>query len=310
MPAEYQTFFDGFDPQAVFAPGLTAPAELTQDVLWFLFRGDQLLVVQRQAVNGEGAGSNAPAPFVAGTNALDIKLQSRQYLGCWNTSDSSLHCFSGELAEDCLLPAECTTVDLRSLFGVWEERWIAVAGRAKQVAHWERDHRYCSRCGAATEGAAGERARRCPHCGLTSYPRISPAIIIAVRRKMEDGEKILLARNHRFPAGRYSVVAGFVEVGETLEECARREVMEEVGIQIDAIHYFGSQSWPFPNSLMIGFVADYAGGEINLDDSEIAEAGWFSPDAMPQLPPKISIARQLIDSFLATAAVDDRLAFL
>jgi NAD+ diphosphatase len=126
---------------------------------------------------------------------------------------------------------------------------------------------------------------------LSSYPRIAPAIIVAVTRQDTDGPRILLARNHRFPAGRYSVVAGFVEAGETLEECVRREVAEETGVQVANIRYFGNQPWPFPNSLMIGFTAEYAGGEIVFGDHEIADAQWFAPDALPLVPPKISIAR-------------------
>lgn len=299
------SLFERVGPQMHFMPGLNAPADLPHDVLWFLYQGDQLLVAQVQPDGIDAPAQHDLLPLQASVKGLDITQLSCQYLGCWGAGTDALHCFSGEVAADVVLPANCTTVDLRSLFGLWDERWIAVAGRAKQVAHWERDHQYCGRCGVLTEGAAGERARRCPRCGLTSYPRISPAIIIAVTRQTAEGEQILLARNHRFPAGRYSIVAGFVEAGETLEECARREVMEEVGVQIANIRYFGSQPWPFPNSLMIGFTADYTGGEISLEDSEIAEACWFLPDAMPQLPPNFSIARRLIDDFLARAGAGD-----
>src|SRR5512136_2294147 len=123
-----------------------------------------------------------------------------------------------------------------------------------------------------------ERAKQCPVCGLMSYPRLSPAIIIAVVRETPQGKRLLMARNHRFPAGRYSVVAGYVEPGESLEECAYREVCEEVGIGIKNLRYFGSQPWPFPSSLMVGFTAEYDGGEIRLEESEIADAGWFAPD--------------------------------
>ena len=123
-------------------------------------------------------------------------------------------------------------------------------------------------------------------------------MIVAITRQGERGEQILLARNHRFPAGRYSVVAGFVEVGETLEECVRREVFEEVGVQLTNLRYFGSQPWPFPHSLMIGFTAEHASGEIRLEESEIAEARWFGADELPQVPPKASIARRLIDAFV------------
>jgi NAD+ diphosphatase len=164
---------------------------------------------------------------------------------------------------------------------------------------WDRTHQFCGRCGAPMERVPNERAKKCTVCGLANYPRLSPAIIIAVTRMIEGEKRILLARNHRYPAGRYSVLAGFVEPGESLEECAAREVMEEVGIEIANIHYFGSQPWPFPNSLMLGFTADYRGGDFHLEDAEIAEAGWFSANNLPNLPQKPSIARQLIDAFVA-----------
>lgn len=273
----------------IFSSKVTAPRDLEGEVLWFLYQGDRLIVA---------AGEPTPLPVQAPLDSLELSPIRKQYLGHWGEGAGAVHCFSGEIAEEETLPAGYAALDLRSIFGLWDDRWIGTAGRAKQVAHWERDHQYCGRCGVPTEIAAGERALRCPRCGLSSYPRISPAIIVAVTRVTDAGEQILLARNHRFPTGRYSVIAGFVEAGETLEECAVREVHEEVGVHIHNIRYFGSQPWPFPNSLMIGFTAEYAGGEISLEESEIAEAGWFSPGAMPQLPPKISIARRLIDSYL------------
>jgi NAD+ diphosphatase len=210
-----------------------------------------------------------------------------------------MHCFSGLTPEAMALPPGYAARDLRALFEHFDDFEIGVAGRAKQIAHWDRDHQFCGRCGAATEAVRGERARRCPACGQSNYPRIAPAIIVAVTRQADDGPRILLARNHRFPPGRYSVIAGFVEAGETLEECVRREVGEETGVEVTNIRYFGSQPWPFPNSLMIGFTAEYAGGEITLSDDEIADAQWFAPDALPLVPPKISIARKLIDDFVA-----------
>lgn len=119
-----------------------------------------------------------------------------------------------------------------------------------------------------------------------------------LRARWKAKKRILLARNHRFPAGRYSVLAGFVEPGESLEECAAREVMEEVGIEIGNIHYFASQPWPFPNSLMLGFTAEYVGGDLNLEDAEIAEADWFGVNNLPNLPQRPSIARRLIDAYI------------
>jgi NAD+ diphosphatase len=139
-----------------------------------------------------------------------------------------------------------------------------------------------------------ERAKKCPNCGLLHFPRLAPAIIVAIER----GDRLLMARSRRFTTGMYSVLAGFVEPGESLEETVAREVKEEVGISLKDIKYFGSQPWPFPHSLMIGFTATYASGEIVMDDSEIEDAGWFTVDSLPPLPGKISIARKLIDGFI------------
>jgi NAD+ diphosphatase len=145
---------------------------------------------------------------------------------------------------------------------------------------------------------ADERAKVCTACGWVVFPRMSPAVIVAVTR----GERILLARSPRFPEKFYSVLAGFVEPGESLEECVQREVKEEVGLELKHIRYVGSQPWPFPNSLMIGFTADYAGGEMTIDGLEIVEADWFRADDLPRIPPRPTIARQLIDGFVETRA--------
>ena len=177
---------------------------------------------------------------------------------------------------------------------VEEVEWT-IAGRAVQLAEWDRTHRFCGRCATPTEPAPGERARRCPACGLLAFPRLAPAAIVLVER---DGEA-LLARNARFPVPMYSTIAGFVEPGETLEATVVREVHEEVGVIVDDVRYAGSQPWPFPHSLMIGFTAQWVEGEIQVDGVEIAEAGWFRPDALPMIPPPLSIARRLIDGWLA-----------
>jgi NAD+ diphosphatase len=187
---------------------------------------------------------------------------------------------------------------LRQLFFSLGEPLFYVIGRAIQIVDWDRNHQFCGRCSTLTEIVPGERARKCPQCGLSSYPRLSPAMIVRVERNGENGQEILLARANRFPPGFYSVLAGFVEPGETLEQCVEREVKEEVGIEVKNIRYFGSQSWPFPNSLMIAFTAEYASGNLTLDPSEILDAGWYSPDSLPQIPPSISIARRLIDDFV------------
>lgn len=275
--------------QESFTPGVIASA-IDSPARWYLYQGDRLIVDEQ---------SGAPAiPTAMSVAALGMDGAHTHYFGVRHGA-TTMHCFSGIVADRVTLPPGFAAHDLRSLFEHFDEFEIGLAGRAKQIAHWARDHQFCGRCGTATEAAAGERARICPVCGLSSYPRISPAIIVAVTRQDAGGARILLARNHRFPAGRYSVIAGFVEAGETLEECVRREVAEETGVQITNICYFGNQPWPFPNSLMIGFTADYAEGEIAFDGDEIADAQWFAPDALPLVPPKISIARKLIDAFVA-----------
>jgi NAD+ diphosphatase len=186
---------------------------------------------------------------------------------------------------------------LRALFGQLDERLFAVAGRAAQLVAWNRDHQFCSRCGSPTQLVAGERARRCPDCGLTAYPRLSPAIIVLIER----GDRVLLARGRGMPPNRYGIVAGFVEPGESLEEAVQREVWEEVGLEIEDVRYFASQAWPFPHAIMIGFTAKHAAGEIELRDGELAAANWFSLDALPTVPSKMSIARRLLDAWAARA---------
>lgn len=184
---------------------------------------------------------------------------------------------------------------LREIFQLAGRDLFQLAGRATQLLDWYKQHRFCGQCGAATERKVGEFSMHCPACGLHVYPRISPAIMVLVR----DGKRLLLARSPRFKPGVYSALAGFVEPGETLEQCAEREVREEVGIEIAGLRYFDSQPWPFPNSLMIAFFADYAGGELRPDGIEIEAAGWFGPDELPLLPEPISISRRLIDAALA-----------
>jgi len=183
---------------------------------------------------------------------------------------------------------------IRDLFGQVAEELVGLAGRAGQIMRWDEAHQFCGRCSEAMEDKPDERAKSCPSCGLVNYPRISPAIIVAV---VKAGQ-LLLARAARFPTRFYSVLAGFVEPGESLEACVVREVKEEVGIDVRDIRYFGSQPWPFPDSLMVGFTAAYAGGDITLDEKEILDAGWYTPDEIPQVPGKFSIAGRLIEWFL------------
>ncbi|MHB1195062.1 MAG: NAD(+) diphosphatase [Longimicrobiales bacterium] len=184
---------------------------------------------------------------------------------------------------------------LRSLFERIPPDLFRVAGTALQKVEWLRTHGFCSRCGHATRRHPVHQAMECSACGHLHFPRISPAVIVLVER----GDSMLLARSPRFPEGMYSTLAGFVEPGESLEEAIHREIREEVGVEVTDLRYFGSQPWPFPHSLMVGFAARWAGGEIRVDGDEIVAAGWFTADRMPPvLPSGLSIARRLVDDFL------------
>lgn len=200
-------------------------------------------------------------------------------------------------------PAGMRLVGLRALYGWLDEPIFAMAGRAVQVVEWARTHRFCGHCAAPTVPGADALSKLCPACGLSFYPRISPAVIVLITR----GEELLLARSPHFPEEMYSTLAGFVEPGEALEDSVRREVREEVGIEVTEPRYFGSQPWPYPNSLMIGFTAEYAAGELAPDAAEIADAAWFPLDRLPVVPPPLSIARQMIDHFVRSHGGDPRL---
>lgn len=180
---------------------------------------------------------------------------------------------------------------LRELLMLASAEEQAVLVRAAQVVLWSRQYRFCSRCGQALQTHAEERARVCTSCQEHYYPRINPCIIVLVRR----GRSMLLAQGVRFVQPFFSTLAGFIEAGESAEEAVHREVMEEVGVRIDHLRYVSSQSWPFPQSLMLGFMADYQSGEIHCDPREIRAARWVEPGEDILLPPPLSIARQLIE---------------
>jgi len=201
--------------------------------------------------------------------------------------------------DDFCMPRGCTYVPLRALFQLLSDEEMGHAGRAYQILHWEETHRFCGRCGGQTVDADGELAKRCPDCGLLSFPRISPAIIVAVRK----GRQLLLVRAHRHKSGVYSNVAGFVEPGETLEDAVRRELAEEVAISVRNIRYYASQPWPFPHSLMVGFTAEYESGEISPYEREIADAQWFDMGHLPQVPDHFTIARRLIDHVVGAVGI-------
>jgi NAD+ diphosphatase len=246
---------------------------------WFLFKGSDLLVRVTDGL--------AEVPVAVDPASLGLTAPVAHHIG----DADGAPCRAAETAGDA--PDGWTFAGLRSLFSVLPEPLLRVAGRALMVIDWDRSHRFCGRCGTPTRMKEGERARECPACGELAYPRISPAIIGAVTR----GDRLLLVRHHRF-AQRFTVVAGYVEPGETLEECVHREVREETSLEISEPRYFANQPWPFPHSLMVGFTAEHLSGEIRVEPSELIEGGWFPADAMPAVPDRVTIARRLIDAFV------------
>jgi NAD+ diphosphatase len=270
-----------------FIPGVCAPATAGQGARYFAFADRDLLV--RRLADG-----TAEVPWLASFSQLGLAARAEHYLG-W--SERHGHCVAIELEADATAPAGAELVGLRQLFGVLDDDLAAVACRGAQIVDWWRDHQFCGRCGGPTATQPGERALACPTCRALYYPRLAPAVIVLIHR----GDEFLLARNHRFPPKRYSIIAGFVDPGESLEDTVHREVREEVDLEVTEVRYFGSQPWPFPHSLMLGFTAAYAGGQIRLADGELADAGWYTRDRqrLPDLPDSASISRRLIEHFLA-----------
>jgi NAD+ diphosphatase len=265
-----------------FISGIVPPQERSAPAWWFIFMKDKLLVLQEP--------ESVTVPFLIDPNELGLTVMGKNYLGQLDDR----HCYAVEVAEGTLPPAGMTFEGLRQVYGRLDENLFWIAARAVQIVDWDRTHQFCGRCGLLLKTSLTERAKECPKCGLLHFPRLAPAIIVLVER----GNELLLARSRHFMPEMYSVLAGFVEPGESLEEAVVREVREEVGISVKNIKYFGNQPWPFPHSLMIGFTATYAGGNISLDDSEIEDARWFTADNLPRIPGKISIARKLIDWFI------------
>jgi NAD+ diphosphatase len=212
------------------------------------------------------------------------------YLG----TREDLSYYAAEVAPGASLPDGWLPSPVRELSGMVPDSDMAVAAYGVRILDFDRSNAFCGGCGAKTRAWTTERARTCTSCGRITYPRISPAIIVLVKK----GEEALLARSPRSPPGLFSVIAGFNEPGENLEQTVHREVGEEVGISVRNLRYFGSEPWPFPDSLMIGFVADYAGGDIRIDNQEIEAAGWFSRDTLPPIPPRMSISRALIEAWI------------
>jgi NAD+ diphosphatase len=256
---------------------------MTTERAWFLVHRDGI-VIRRD-------GARIELPTDADAAALGLDAAGAHELGAFEGATALAATVDGLAIAP---PFEVGR--LRDLYPALGDARFMMAGRATQVVEWADTHRFCGRCATSTQRVTGERCMRCPNCGLLGYPRISPAVIVLVRR----GDEALLARGARFPGVFYSTLAGFVEIGESLEDTIAREIREEVDVEVTNTRYFGSQSWPFPHSLMLAFFADWAAGDIHADGKEILDARWFRATDLPPIPPPLSIARQLIDAWIAS----------
>ncbi len=270
-----------FHFEAQFRPGVTGPED--GPGYWYMFAGRRLLVRDQGSNRVALPRRRIPRLTATGTQA--------HFLG----ELAGQPCFAIDTQAQAQLPDGIVGLDLRELYGRLDGDLFLLGGRAYQILQWDRTHRFCGACGAPTRRDAVQRARICIDCGMAQYPRLTPAMMALVVRE----RRILLARSPRFPDGMYSALAGFVEPGETLEACVHREVREEVGLEVGNLRYFASQSWPFPHSLMVAYVADHAAGEIRVDGEEVVDAGWFSPEDLPAIPGRLSIAGHLIRTVAA-----------
>jgi NAD+ diphosphatase len=251
---------------------------------WFVFQQDQLLLIQQD--------DQFKLLTASLLSILNIPLLRQYSLGIFNNQ----HCICAEIDKNTTLSDSIKTIPLRKAFEILGEEWFVAVSKAASIIKWDTNHQFCGRCGKATTYNAKLFERSCTACGLSFYPRISPSIIVLIKK----GDEVLMSRSPHFLPGVYALIAGFVEVGESIENAVHREVQEEVGIQIKNLCYFGSQFWPFPDSLMIAFTAEYAGGELVIDHHEIEDAGWYKYDNLPGRPSSnISIAKKLLDHFIA-----------
>lgn len=272
--SNFQRFQSSLSPQLTFS----------QPERWFIFNRNMILLKKD--------GDALAIPTKTDFDGYKVDFCNKQYIG----EVDGFACYCMEVSSDGSLSENMSFEAIRSLV-ISEDNGelFKIAGLAFHIVNWSRLNTFCGRCGTLMQDKGDERAKICPKCGSVVYPRISPAIITAVIK----GDQILLAHNKAFQNGLYSLIAGFVEPGETLEDCVKREIFEEIGIQIKNPRYIGSQPWPFPDSLMLAFIAEYESGDIKVDGVEIEDAKWFKRDELPFCPGIESIAGRIIRWFQA-----------
>ncbi len=253
---------------------------------WFVFFKDQLLLKKGYTAHGETkygipVSTEPPLNLGDGNRIHEVLSPDGRQVRAFAVKDP--------VAET----EEWVMIGLRASYDYIPTDEYRSAGKAYQILYWDEHSRFCPVCGTATEQHT-PIMKKCPECGNEMFPPVSTAVIVLIRR----GEEVLLVHARNFRGTFYGLVAGFLEAGETLEECVEREVWEETGLKIKNIRYFGNQSWPYPSGLMVGFTADYESGEIKLQEDELSAAAFFSKDNLPEIPRKLSIARKLIDWWL------------
>ena len=255
---------------------------LQQKRWWFIFYNASILVER----NSEGLLS------IPHSVNIDVDLPPTEYIHEYTFHDK-YPCVAFELQNSQLQGANYEFISLRDSFYHLPLTQYQAAGCGNQLIFWDKNTRFCPACGKATVRKT-LIMKKCPNCGKEQYPPIQTAIIVLIQK----GDQILLAHAHKFKSEFYSLIAGFVEVGETLEETVQREVKEETGLAIKNIHYFGNQPWPYPSGLMVGFTAEYESGNLTIQKEELRNAAFYSKDNLPTLPQKLSIARRMIDWWL------------
>lgn len=252
---------------------------------WFVFQGNRLLLQKakgRDTAYAVPFSVHPPMPLPEGGEPIPLPLLN------------GARCSAFETAKADGVDMNYEFMPLRASYDVLPQAFYQIAGKAAELIYWDKNTRFCGCCGAPLM-LASPISKHCPKCGNEVWPQLAVAAIVLVRKPSDE---VLLVHAHNLRGHYYGLVAGFVETGETLEDCVRREVMEETAIHIKNLHYFGSQSWPYPCGLMIGFYADYDGGEVRLQRNEIACGGWFDRHKLPPLPGRVSIARRMIDAWL------------
>ncbi len=270
-----------------FIPSSIPKLQGQENAIYIIFSNNNILVEENE--------NNENNPFICNIEALKINPSLQHYLGFLDGKD--LYCI--EIEENVDLPERLQYKNFRSLLNILDNEVFQLAGRAYHILNWDKLNQFCGRCGSPTQLKTDERAKLCTKCNNLIFPKISPAIIVAILK----GNELLLANAKNFPEGLYSLIAGFVEPGETLEECVIREVYEEVGIKVKNLKYFDSQPWPFPDSLMVGFIAEYESGIISVDGVEIVHADWFQIEEFPQTPSTGSIAGRIIKHLIESSRI-------